>query len=111
MYGQDDNPTLYPATPPCNVNSDSPPAVTMAPGSQANPTATDVSVLPNAFDNPAPRRLELWAATNGASSATFNVFYPNGSLDTSGRGGRGHQLPVLQFAWFPAREHVRGGRP
>ena len=82
MYGQDDNPTLYPATPPCNVNSDSPPAVTMAPGSQANPTATDVSVLPNAFDNPAPRRLELWAATNGASSATFNVFYPNGSLDT-----------------------------
>ena len=81
VYGQDDNPTLYPTTPPCNVNSDTPPAVTMAAGSQANPTATDVSVLPNAFDNPAPRRLELWAATNGANSVTFNVFYPNGSQD------------------------------
>jgi len=81
VYGQDDDPTLYPATPPCNVNSDAPPAVTMASGSQANPTPTDVSILPNAFDNPAPRRLELWAATNGANSATFNVFYPDGSQD------------------------------
>ena len=53
----------------------------MSAGTQAAPTATDVSVLPNAFDNPAPRRVEFWAATDGATSVTFNVFYPNGTED------------------------------
>ncbi len=55
----------------------------MTPGSQASPTATDISVLPNAFDGPAPRRLEFWAATSGSSSVTFTVYYPDGSQDTS----------------------------
>ena len=81
QYGLDDDPSLYPTPPPCDVNGNTPPAVTMAAGSQSAPTATDVSVLPNAFDNPAPRRVEFWAATDGATSVTFNVFYPDGKED------------------------------
>ena len=81
QYGLDDDPSLFPTPAPCDVNTASPPAVTMSAGTQAAPTATDVSVLPNAFDNPAPRRVEFWAATDGATSVTFNVFYPNGTED------------------------------
>jgi hypothetical protein len=86
VYGEDDNHTTYPSDPPCGVTTDNPPKVTMAAGSQADPTATDVQVLPNAFDSPAPRRLDLWAATSGADSVAFNVFYPDGSPDTQAGG-------------------------
>jgi hypothetical protein len=86
QYGLDDDPSLFPTPSPCDLNDASPPAVTMNPGTQAAPTATDVSVLPNAFDNPAARRVEFWAATDGATSVTFNVFYPNGSEDAEAGG-------------------------
>ena len=86
QYGLDDNPNFYPTPPPCNVSDASPPAVSMNAGTQAAPTATDVSVLSNSFDNPAPRRMEFWAATDGATSVTFNVFYPNGTEDVESGG-------------------------
>jgi hypothetical protein len=86
QYGLDDDPSLYPTPPPCDLNGSTPPAVTMAAGSQSAPTPTDVSVLPNAFDNPAPRRVEFWAATDGATSVTFNVFYPDGKEDAEAGG-------------------------
>jgi hypothetical protein len=86
IYGEDDSHLSFAQNPPCDVPHDGSQAVTMAAGSQGSPTATGVQVVPNAFDQPAPRRLELWAATSGATSVTFNVLYPNGSQDTQAGG-------------------------
>ena len=82
VYGLDDDPTSYPSTPNCTSTNVATSLPTQAAGSKASPVSTGVQVLPNAFDNPAPRRMEVWAAVDNATAVDFNVFYPDGAEDT-----------------------------
>jgi hypothetical protein len=91
VYGLDDNPSSYPSTPPCTSPNTAASQPSQATGTMAAPVSTGVSVLPNAFDSPsssaasantAPRRMEVWAAVDNATSVMFNVWYPNGQEDT-----------------------------
>jgi hypothetical protein len=81
-YGNDDNPSSYLTSPNCTSTGAATSQPTQLSGSQASPISTGIQVLPNAFDSPAPRRLEVWAAVDNATAVNFNVFYPNGAEDT-----------------------------
>ena len=82
VYGDDDNPSAYLATPNCTSTGAAGSQPSQLSGSQASPVSTGIQVLPNAFDSPAPRRLVIWTAVDNATAVNFNVFYPNGSEDT-----------------------------
>jgi hypothetical protein len=81
-YGNDDNPSDYLTAPNCTSTGAATSQPTQLSGSQASPISTGIQVLPNAFDSPAARRLEVWAAVDNATAVNFNVFYPNGTEDT-----------------------------
>jgi hypothetical protein len=82
VYGDDDNPSAYLTTPNCSSTNTSGSQPSQMSGSQTAPVSTGIQVLPNSFDNPAPRRLVVWAAVDNATAVNFNVFYPNGAEDT-----------------------------
>ncbi len=81
-YGNDDNSQAYLTSPNCTSTGAASSQPTQSSGSQASPISTGIQVLPNAFDSPAPRRLEVWAAVDNATAVNFNVFYPDGVQDT-----------------------------
>ena len=88
VYGED-GPNSSEAGPACTNTSS---GATMAAGTSAAPTPTGVSFSINPFDSataswvsdpgPAPKRVELWAAVDYATSVTFDVNYPDGAPDT-----------------------------
>ncbi len=81
-YGNDDNPSAYLTSPNCTSAGAANSQPNQSSGSQASPISTGIQVLPNAFDNPAQRRLEVWAAVDNATSVNFDVSYPDGTSDT-----------------------------
>ncbi len=107
-YGLSDNPSQMPisgntatgaSAVPCDVpsstnvnpNTNAPNASQGAPF-QVNGASNMTEVLPNAFDSPAPRRVELWAAVDNStglsaiSDVFWKVYYPNGQLDVQVHG-------------------------
>jgi hypothetical protein len=86
VYGQDITPgnTSAPCTSPGTAGSQ--PSMfsstqDTSTNSWSNPVSTGITINPNVFDNPAPRRVELWSAVDGASTVIYDVFYPDGKED------------------------------